>query len=788
MNLCLIFGYHAVIGASSFGGVCEYTKHLLTAASDRALAAGSMPLSESQITLLQELFFDISIYVEKSGKTPAINELEAGSINRRAYVRKANEEFSDFIKFISSSSETDKELSDLRTKYSPLKDGGLLSALVKLYDSENFLCVMEKTPLRKNVLNLIHFLRTKFQDVKIGVVCNNWEAEGTYVATAMASRVTGLPVFIPGTCPQEYRESDEVFKSNRFTTNGLFDIVVQSHIEKERKPSPNLLKQAIDGLTELSSTEDSRSLVYVFEGREVNVSMAKEAKGVAKAYHIRSGPNDVYQAVLDALKDLSRHDPRWNNMHAQVMRVIGPLFKSPPAEGWRQAELLNTDGNMLFLPPPIDSKIEVVEGVLIGPIERAILVDLRDRLPQCFPLSENDQLVAEGPSVGTSAGPVLFEKYRTNYYPDAYRITLRTGSFIVRVEPKGGPKAAALSTLTQHTSISKLVQAGISYANGGIPLSQIYRITKSLAATTKVPVEEGLAFISSEVNGLGRDFYVQRYVDSRVLTSTRELVDTSVVRAYSRSRDMPKHSPSPNLFVNAVLDIMVELHAAPIPEDLQEKAAALAKIPDNYLLHLAKEYQALSIKKGGQPPENLKRLGNDLISFLQKERPIPTAHLTTTHGFLSLENFMLAHRSLEGNPEFPFEIVRLSLDGCDVGDPLQDLAALTLITKARLPEGIAGLPIAAKRLFPSEDEMIERYYAKSSAKGSSITSLSVQETKNFIHIYQALHCYRTACLLFAGIRVAKLAPSEEERRLQYIARWSALGLSLISHQNIASKL
>eukprot|EP00388_Colpodella_angusta_P001527 GDKJ01004821.1.p1 GENE.GDKJ01004821.1~~GDKJ01004821.1.p1 ORF type:complete len:272 (-),score=2.75 GDKJ01004821.1:84-785(-) len=233
---------------------------------------------------------------------------------------------------------------------------------------------------------------------------------------------------------------------------------------------------------------------------------------------------------------------------------------------------------------------------------------------------------------------------------------------------------------------------------------------------------------------------------------------------------------------------MTSLHAAAIPEDLKEKAEVLAKLPENYLLHRAKEYQVLCTKKGGQPPEQLLRLGRDLIAYLQKERPINTAHLTATHGFLSLENFMLSHRSLEGNPEFPFEIIRLSLDGCDVGDPLQDLAALALITKARLPEGIAGLPIAAKKLFPTEDDIIDRYYAKANAKGATITNITAQEAKEVIHIYQALHSYRMGCILFSSTRVAKLAASEEERRLQYIARWSAMGLKLMSSHNVASKL
>lgn len=787
LNFCLIFGYHGVIGASAFDAVCEYTRRVVSSASDRALATGSLPLTDAQIFSLREVFFDINSFSKRAGSS-ALHRLETGTISRREFVREARKEFLAFLDYVVSGSGGSSV-----DKYRPFTDGGFLNAFKDLYDPECILCVMEKAPLRKNVLNLIHFLRTKFQDVKVGVVCNNWEAEGAYVANTMAARRTGMPVFIPGTCPQEHREPNETFKMKRFTTNGLFDSVVQSYAEKTRKPSASLISQAVETLTEMSSIPEdvSRSRVYVFEGRQQNAKVSREVAGVSKSYHIVNGPADVYQGVCDALKDISALDSRWSKAYAQFIRVIGPLFEGCSSEGWRFAEMTNSDGNMLFLPPPIDSRLEKVEGVIVGPMHRAVLTDLRDCLPQCFPLTDGDISSACGGGIGGVAGPVLFERYKGRVLADAYRITLQTGSYVVRIEPKGGPKAAAILTLTHGSSVPKLIQAGMAYAQGGVPLAKSYRITKELSASTGMPLAESLAFIASEVNSIGRDLTVQRYLDCRSLHSIRELVDGAVVRGYSESRSKSKYSLSPSLFIDALLAVTATLHSAKIPEDLKDRAEQVQAIPDHPLLFAVKECRGYLTACKVPAPKPLESLGNALVSYLEKER-VSCTHPGLTFGFMCVENFLLAHRSLEGHPDYPIDIVAVTnMGGCDVGDPLLDLAALTLVTKSPLPDGIVGLPIGAKALFPTEGEIIDRYVAAATAKGVTF-GLSTDEIKSHMFVYQAVHCFRRGSILFAGIKAAKLQGVEADRRMQLADRSCRLGLNIlaigIKGQKSSSKL
>ena len=826
VDLSLVFDFSSIISSAPYPIIRRYTKHLVSTAADRSVALGSAYPGES-MWKLSNLFLDIIHFSKAMGRVPPLQRLEAGEIRRTQYLREARREFDEFMVAMTNpdhaavmkTARSKSEMEGLRKRLSILLTcPGLAQCLTSLVDPENYLCILEKAPLRKNVLNLLHFLRHKsHQEIKLGIITNNWEVEGAYAANQQAVERTGCPLFIPVKCPIEYVEKGEMFQGAAFDVSSLFDVIVQSHMSKKRKPHPVPYFQALESLTgaELVGSdakkiheEMSGKQVYLFENRQQNIEGAQALVGqpFTHVFRIDNGPDEVFAAVMDTLKRAGEVDPRWAKIREQAMEVVGPLFKTSQTS-WVQLEVSNEDGNLLSTQHPMDGALLPGDCGLTTEEKTALLTHLWHQLPHYFPLYgsvKESHVDANGikgavappvlhplweePGLATSGGPIVFERFHHAVLPNAYRISLRTGSFIVRIEPKK-------ENLTVEQALRTIGRREDSVSSS---LERVYLLSRHLMEKTNIPVPRCLLYTTDGETPLGRCFLVSRFVEGRIVRRIGDIIRQNFSRPFSRRRILTQQTLRPRLFIDSSVDLLIKLHQCPIPAFLQQRADELSKTPAHPVTLLLDEWDG-NLKaarehhrKKGYEVFNCKATTYlcDLIRMRlihdDSSPPLPRRYCLV-HSNFHLGNLLFSHRSLEGRPKYPPRVKQLlSFQASDVGDPLLDLARLTLILHLPAPLGVGGLGESSKQLFPSTFDVVSSY-AMRLQEANELPNMDT--LMQAMRVYQAAACFKMAAVMlfnlhFQTMEVKPQGPAFIQRRQEAAEHISKLGAALLKGEGL----
>ena len=816
VDLSLVFDFSGVISSAPYPIIRRYTKHLVSVAADRSVALGSQ-YPGPDMWKLSNLFLDAIHFSRAMGRTPPLQRLESGTIRRTQYLREARAEFDSFMAAMMSEdhaavikgARNKVEMESLRKRLVILQtDKGLAQCLHALVDPENYLCILEKAPLRKNVLNLLHFLRHKsHQEIKLGIVTNNWEVEGAYAANQVAIERTGCPVFVSAQCPVEYQEKGEQFRGAAFDVNGMFDVIVQSHLSKKRKPDPQPYEQVLEALTGASiagseakkvSEELSGKQVFLFENRQREVESATSLNGspFTHVFQADNGPHGVYAGVLEALRRAGEIDSRWKRIHGLTESVIGPLFK-PSSTSWVQLEVSNEDGNLLALNHPSDTALLPGNCGLTPEEKSSLLKHLAEKLPHCFPIhgdikersEPKGAAVAhplwEEPGIATSAGPICFERFHPAVLPNAYRVSLRTGSYIVRIEPK-----------KDHLTVEQALRAiGRREESASSALQHVYLLSRHLQEATSIPVPRSLLFANESETPLGRCFLVTRFVEGKIVRRVGDIIKHNFSRPFSRRRVLTQQTLRPRLFIDSAVDLLVKLHQCAIPPFLEgargvsTKQDSISQLLDEWDGNL-KAAQAHHKRKGfgAFSCAATNYLGDLIRMHLIHEGPPPTSNRRClVHSNYHLGNLLFSHRSLEGRPKYPPRVKQLlSFQAANVGDPLLDVARLTLILYLPAPLGIGGLASASKQLFPTVPEIIGSYVMR---HHETVELPDNEVLLSAMRVYQAAVCYKMAAVMlfnlhFQTMEVKPQGPGFVQRRQESADHIAKLGAALLKGEGL----
>jgi aminoglycoside phosphotransferase (APT) family kinase protein/FMN phosphatase YigB (HAD superfamily) len=783
-DVVLLFDYGGVVGASPLPAVRRYTEFIMETFFARLVAAGLLNNTEIGIPALSKqysnLYFQISRFAESAialpagagTRTPVVesawSQLERGAIRRRNFVTLFAQETVMFLKALRCKTadevtalgfrQSQQSLDQLRQRLAFLTLPEQQEIFLELFDAASFLAVIEKCAPRKNVLNMLHFLRaTTHQEIRVGIVTNNWESEGHYVLNTIALERTGMPVFLPVYCPLEY-ESQR--RGATFDTNALFDVVAQSYIIGSRKPEPGIFVTAVEAVTGVGVPQNDAQKrmpqIFFFDDILKNCEAARkltfpnsEVPMFSKVFNITNGPLDVYQSVVKALRSVGADDPYWMNVATNLETTIGPLFARNVAGGgggartWVDVEANDLDENLLHLPPPPNPALEPMSGLvndnkLTLDEKNRVLVYLSRQLPQNFPLVCPEKFdettnLSDLKSVATSNGPCLFEYFKGGMSNPTYRITLRTGSYVLRKQPRG-----------------KLL-------GGAHDLQREYEICRHLSKTSQVPVPECLHYCD-DLSVVGQKFYVMRYVDGKIIRRIDELVSPPFSRPFSHRRVLSKTQLNPTLFIHKALDVLALLHNASIPPFLQRTADSIrvkqqSKQSLHPVLHLvnvwARQYGDALKQVQSKAPKHVAEVRSDAfehlteairMSFDHEDIPMPTK-VCLTHGDYKLDNMMFSHRSLEGRPKYPPKILSLlDFELANIGDPLTDVAYMALMHLLPPPRGLLGMEASAVSRFATAEQMLEYYCATA----QYMQDVPKAKLARIFHIYIAAMCHKLA--------------------------------------------
>jgi aminoglycoside phosphotransferase (APT) family kinase protein len=762
--------------------------------------AGGAAASVSPSSLAKRyssVYFLVSMFTERVvGTASSFKKLENGLIRRNAFMTGFKDELKTLLAaFVTPATDTSafaalkirkpKDVEEYKKRHPHLCIPLVQQLMLQILDPESLLCVLEKLSWRKNVLNMLYYLRSvTHQEIKLGVITNNWEAEGHYVRTSADIDQSGSPQFISLSCPIEYGA-----ESGAFDVNGLFDVVAQSYMLGKSKPSPDIYEIAIESCAgKYTPSGRNKPLMFFFDDLKANCVAAEKSipgEPFTKVYHIANGPSDVFRSVRDAIAIAAGRDAeRWSHVLAGLDKDIAPLFlnrvqqplphsaragltvvpdaapvptiaeatvPASPESGtqpqasqhsWILTEFHNLDDNLLCPPPPPNPTLDPLEDHKTSPNyldmeeRNRILHFLARTCPQYFVLppvparfEDCGNLVEDG-GFATSSGRITFEMFKGGMSNPTYRFTCRTGSFVLRKQPRG------------------------NLLPGAHNMKREYNIIKHLEETTSVPVPKCVVFCDDRTVS-AQDFYVMRYRDGKMVYRVGDLASVPFTRAFSQSRVLSKTTLNPRLFFREAVGALVNLHNAPIPQFMQGQQKQRSTHP---ILHLCsvweKQYRRVLSSVPATSPvaekvrfrtfEFLTEALHLVFSHAAAEGPgsIPSPErLCLTHGDFKIDNIMFSHRSLEGRTKYPPKIVLLlDFELATIGDPLTDVAYLALFHLFPSPRGIINLPQSLQERFPSAVEILEEYCKRA----CYMTKHAASTRKRVFSIYMAAMCHKLA--------------------------------------------
>ncbi|ESL07891.1 hypothetical protein TRSC58_04416 [Trypanosoma rangeli SC58] len=809
-----MFGVAGVLTTSPYSAMRRLAETLMRCVFERAEAHHVEFVGNESPALLahnySNLYSLIRIFTEKvRGTRCAFEQLELGEINRVQFAPLYYAEMDFMLTALAKKNMEELEcmqimhparVAPIQKRYPLLADPLVQELLRELMDPEAYLCTIEKVSPRRNVLNLLHYLRMKSQqEIRLVVVTNTWEVEGQYtrMSKAMLHSTSEMKWSnFPTTCPIDYGTG---CGRSSFVINGLFDAFVQSYTFHKRKPFPDIFYHAIETtmksrmISKESLTYDVKPHIFLFDDTLENCETARNLSDspFKKVYHIENGAYDVYEDVLSALNMVGELDPFWADVVAGVKKDMAPLFKPPrDAHGnptsWINEEMHNHNSNLLFLPPPPCDACEPrglfdPKKFLDEDDKDAILFYCAQYLPQLFPLEipsthTGNLKLAQKPGFATSCGPIVFEPMRGIGFFKTYRITLRTGSYVLRLQPRGPMPHDTLDIRAEYEMMRYL------YKNSNVPIAKCLLYCDSCAVC-------------------GYRFSLRRFVEGEAITDMRKLIQPRIQRPYSAHRQHINVELNPYLFFMKAVEMLSKIHAMPPPRFLSQTRAergsssgttgssihplmgiikdlmvqyravvGTAKLPDGSCVLQSKALEQLS--KALLDGFDETQLGNQSIPFPEQ--------LVMIHGDFKLRDLLFSYRSFEGRHKYPPNIVGvMNFTSVSTGDPLVDVASLALVTLLPRGMGIYDLPVKIRSLFPSPGWILDKYCC---ARGYMQT-IAKKKREAIFKVYLAAGCLRYAVNTLSDLgdilRAYDFIPLVESRKLSLVEQVLQQGLAVI---------
>ncbi|CAD2212653.1 hypothetical protein AGDE_15573 [Angomonas deanei] len=606
-EVVLMMDLSGVLSSSPFPAARRLAERMMSCIFTRAGSHLAAKMKNRSVRFLARqycnFFFTVTDFTERiRGIKSAFERLELGEINRVEFVTEYRLEMKFMLDALGKQNMEElegmsishpKRVASLKKRFPLLVDPIVQSLVYEIMDVEAFLCTIEKVSPRKNVLNLLHYLHVKSQqEIRLFAMGNSWETEGQYkrmLHEATTSVVDSVSSVFPVTCPVLY--GDGPSRKATFNVNGLFDGYVRSYTCHKRKPYPDIFMKALEQVKECRKPTadalrfDLKPFVFYFDDVGDHCEAARDLPGnpFTEAYLIEDGAADVFKDVIAALKIVAAKDVFWKSVVESVERDMTPLFRPPTdAKGrpvsWVEGELNNYQDNLLFIPPPHNDSC-----VPVSPLERkeyqmgeddqeAILYYCAQHLPHLFPLNIPDQPspnmgLKTQPGLATSAGPILFEYFKGSKYFESYRITLRTGSFVLRIQPQGPNPYGSVDIRREFETMSHL---------------------SAVAPAVKVP---GMLLYCDSYAVCGRRFYIRRYVDGEVISNIQTLLQPRIQRPYSERRRIVNVELKPKLFFWGALNALTALHNAPAPRFMKQTATTHVHPALNRIHHAMERYK-----------------------------------------------------------------------------------------------------------------------------------------------------------------------------------------------------
>lgn len=749
--------------------------------------------------------------IEFSEKTrgikSAFERLELGEINRFLFM----DEFSAEIKFMLTAlaKQNPEELEamgilyparvkTLKHRFPLLADPIIQALILEFMDVEAFLCTLEKISPRKNVLNLLHYLRVKSrQEIRLFGIGNSWEFEGQYrrMAKSLSSSLAdAVSSTFPVNCPIEYGQNHK----GSFSVNGLFDGYVQSYTYRKRKPYPDIYMQAVNQAMESRMpTGDAlryglKPSIFYFDDNAQHCEVARDLPGspFTAVYFIDQGACDVYSDILAALKLVAAKDPFWKTVVDGVEKDIAPLFASPKnLQGgvcsWVDEELHNYNNNVLFIPPPPCDL-----AVPVNPLEKglyhldeedmdAILYYCAQHLPHLLPLKlpetpRKGMRLWEQPGIATSSGPITFEYIQRSGFFETFRVTLRTGSYILRMQPRGPKPMDSADIKREYETMDHL---------------------NDVAPMVRAP--HTLLYCDSYAV-CGRRFFLRRFTDGEIITNIHQLIQPRIRRPYSQRRKIVNAELIPKLFYRAAIDALAALHDAPLPrflglreEQLKRSRSIIHPLRMRIQEALDRCRLAGTKAKSNKFPTNIdipliEELGKGLLGRFDQTQlsqpmiPMPE-RFVVVHGSFDMSALVFTHRSLEGRTKYPPALVATTkFRFSRLDDPLVDVAHLALFNYIPAPEGIYGCHKEIQVLFPTAMGILDGYC---NSRGY-MRHLDRSRREDIFSVYLAALCLHRATLAVIELELVlrdaiEPQPHLEGRSLAFAESIARRGLELL---------
>ncbi|ESS63348.1 hypothetical protein TCDM_08893 [Trypanosoma cruzi Dm28c] len=816
-EVIFMFDVAGVLTTSPYPATRRLAETLMRCVFERARAHFMSLVGDESPALLAQnysnLFSLIHSFTEKvRGIRCAFERLELGEINRNEFVPLYHAEMDFMLTALVKNNKEELEfmhiahpsrVASIKERYPLLAVPVVQELLRELMDPEAYLCTMEKVTPRRNVLNLLHYLRMKSQqEIRLVVVTNTWEVEGQYarMSKALSNNMSETKWSnFPTACPIDYGDAGG---RSSFVINSLFDSFVQSYTFHKRKPFPDIFHHAIEEAKKTRVTSQDSLMygvkphIFLFDDVLENCETARNLSDSPfdKVYYIENGAYDVYEDVLSALNTVGAADPFWADVATGVKKEISPFFKPPiDANGkptsWINEEMHDYNSNLLILPPPPCEACE--PRGFFGPKKfldeddkDAILFYCAQNLPHLFPIeipsrhSQNLQL-ARKPGFATSSGPIVFEPMRGIGFFKTYRITLRTGSYVLRLQPHGPVPHGTLDIRTE------------------------YEMMRYLAQNSTVPIAKCLLYCESYA-ACGYRFSLRRFVEGEVIADMRKLIQPRIQRPYSVRRRHIHVELDPYLFFKKAVETLSQIHDVPPPRFLsrtrmERNPNGTAVISVGNAVHplleminnLIARYKAV-VNTAKLPDgsylfqfKTLERLSQALIERFDATRlgvqsiPFPE-QLVMIHGDYKLRDLLFSYRSFEGRHKYPANIIGvMNFTSVSTGDPLVDVASLALVALLPRPFGIYDMPMEMQVLFPTPQWILERYC---DSRGYMRT-MTGKKREAIFKVYLSAACLRYAVKTLSDLaevfEVFNTLPLEEARKLSLVEHALQQGLALM---------
>ncbi|CAJ1021030.1 putative Phosphotransferase enzyme family [Leishmania utingensis] len=764
-------------------------------------------------------FFTVMKFTERTrGLKSAFERLELGELNRLEFITAFREEIHFMLLALSKHNPEEldamniafpRKVDALKKRFPLLCDPVVQVHIHELLDVEAFLCTIEKVSPRKNVLNLLHYLRTKSQqEIRLFAIGNTWEYEGQYrrMVKAMRYSVTdSVSSAYPVICPVKYGANPNSYQ-NSFQVTGLFDGYVQSYISHKRKPYPDIFMQALEEVrmgcvpTGEALRYDIQPNIFYFDDVEAHCEVARELPGrpFTEVLRIENGACDVYRSIVRSLKTVAEKDPFWAEVLAGVEKDIAPLFRpSTTPDGkstsWVTEELHNYNDNLLFIGPPpneLCSSVNTCEKDRYRMDEEdqeRILFYCAQHLPHLFPLKiparpEADMKLRTQPGLATSAGPILFEYVEGSRFFESYRLTLRTGSYMLRIQPRGPSPYGSVDIRREYETMAHL-----------------HEMSPELQIPTPLLYCDSYAVC-------GRRFFLRRYRDGENIINVSQLIQPRIRRPYSLQRVSINVELRPKLFYKQAIAVLSALHNSPLPPFMRqvEEDMRRTKRHKHPLLGMVQEsiemYKRVLSKSetSGRFDVQLRsamieELSRAILACFDKTQlshqmiPMPD-RLVTLHGNFNLSSVLFTHRSLEGRAKYPPHLIGIvQFKFTRLGDPLVDVASAAMFCFLKQPDGIYDTPHEIQILFPSPSDLLEMYC---SARGYML-HLDRRCRYDIFKVYLASLCLQRAIMLITNIVSGTISPHgkrySDSRSIAQADQLAKRGLDIL-RSRIAAKL